>query len=87
MVHEKKKFLTFSKTTEPIELKFIHKILVGSGVVFGYYFFFKCVCLSMCLSVKTQKAVFSTFSKTTKPIELKFTRKIRVGPEVVLGIF
>ena len=31
-------FLTFSKTTEPIELKFTHKIRVGPEVVLGIFF-------------------------------------------------
>ena len=42
----KSRFSTLSKTTEPIELKFIHKIRVGSRVILDIFFF-----LQMCLFV------------------------------------
>ena len=56
-------FVTFSKTIEPITLKFTHMMRVSPRVVWVYLIlFFKCVCLSICLSVKTQKSCFCQLS-------------------------
>ena len=84
--HKTSVFRTCSKTTEAIDLKFTHNILVDLKNVLGK--FEKKFCLFICLFVlkKTHKNPIFQFSpKRLGAIDSKFPHNIRVGPRSGLG--